>query len=70
VIYRLYGISYRRGNKVTQNKFIGGYFAALEELSTHEPIFYTQKMIGWAARPASSQKDQNGLFHCKGVQLP
>ena len=24
----------------------GGHFAALEELSAHDPIFYTQKMNG------------------------
>ena len=45
----------------------GGHFAALEELSTHDPIIYTQKWNGQGARPTSSQKDQKkAFFSAKG----
>jgi hypothetical protein len=35
----------------------GGHSAALEELSTHDPIFKGRKRNGLGARPVSSQED-------------
>ena len=44
-----------------------GHFAALEELSTHDPIFYTQKWMVRELGLLQSQKDQKkGFFSAKG----
>jgi hypothetical protein len=39
-----------------------GHFAALEELSKHDPIFYAPEMNGKRARPASSQRASTMAF--------